>query len=47
MDFKKKYSDFLETIHPDYFDEKRFVPGVGNENADFVLVGEAPGEPMK
>jgi len=22
MDFKKKYSDFLETIHPDYFDEK-------------------------
>jgi DNA polymerase len=43
MDFKQKYSDFFETIHPDYFNEERFVPAVGNEDADFVLVGEAPG----
>ena len=43
MDFKQKYEDFFETIHPDYFDEERFVPAVGNEDADFVLIGEAPG----
>lgn len=43
MDFKKKYSDFFETVHPDYMDEERFVPAVGNEDADFVLIGEAPG----
>lgn len=43
MDFKQKYSDFFETIHPDYYDEERFVPATGNEDADFVLVGEAPG----
>lgn len=43
MDFKQKYSDFFETVHPDYMDEERFVPAVGNEDADFVLIGEAPG----
>lgn len=43
MDFREKYSDFFETIHPDYMDEKRFVPGVGSEGAEFVLIGEAPG----
>lgn len=43
MDFREKYSDFFETVHPDYKDEKRFVPGVGNEDAEFVLIGEAPG----
>jgi uracil-DNA glycosylase family 4 len=43
MDFKQKYSDFFETLHPDYFDEERFVPAAGNEDADYVLIGEAPG----
>lgn len=43
MGFKQKYSDFFETIHPDYMNDERFVPGVGNEDADFVLIGEAPG----
>lgn len=43
MDFKQKYSDFFETIHPDHFEEERFVPAVGNEDADYVLIGEAPG----
>lgn len=42
MDFKQKYSDFFETI-PDYMDEERFVPAVGNEDAELVLIGEAPG----
>lgn len=43
MDFKQKYSDFFETIHPDYMNEELFVPGVGNEEASFILIGEAPG----
>lgn len=43
MDFKQKYSDFFETLHPEYFDGERFVPAVGNEDAEFILVGEAPG----
>lgn len=43
MDFQEKYSDFFETIHPDYFDEERFVPAVGPEDADVMMVGEAPG----
>lgn len=43
MDFRQKYSDFFETLHSDHFDEERFVPAVGNEDADFILVGEAPG----
>lgn len=43
MDFRQKYSDFFETIHPSYFDEERFVPAVGNQDADYILIGEAPG----
>ncbi|MFB6181053.1 MAG: uracil-DNA glycosylase, partial [Candidatus Nanohalobium sp.] len=43
MDFREKYSDFFETLHPDYFDEERFVPAVGPENAEVMLIGEAPG----
>jgi len=43
MDFKQRYADFFETIHPDYFNEDRFVPAVGPERSDFMLVGEAPG----
>lgn len=43
MDFKSKYQDFFETLHPKYFDEKRFVPAVGDESSDYLLIGEAPG----
>lgn len=43
MNFKERYNDFFETLHPDYMDEKRFVPAVGPEEARVMLVGEAPG----
>ncbi len=43
MDLKTKYSNFFETVHPDYMNEDRFVPAVGPEDADVMLVGEAPG----
>lgn len=40
---REKYSDFFENLEDEYFDEERFVPGVGPEDASFVLIGEAPG----
>ena len=43
MDFKNRYQDFFETLHPSHNDEERFVPAVGPEKADFMLIGEAPG----
>lgn len=43
MSFRQKYSDFFETLHPDYSNEERFVPAVGPEKAEVMLVGEAPG----
>jgi len=43
MEFKKKYADFFETLHPDHKNEQRFVPAVGPEDAKVMLVGEAPG----
>lgn len=43
MAFRERYQDFFETIHPDYMNGKRFVPAVGPEDADVMLVGEAPG----
>jgi DNA polymerase len=43
MSFKQKYSSFFDNLKPDYWNEERFVPAVGPENADFMLVGEAPG----
>ena len=43
MEFKKKYQDFFETLHPSHMDEKRFVPAVGPESSDYMLIGEAPG----
>ncbi|WEL19341.1 uracil-DNA glycosylase [Candidatus Nanohalococcus occultus] len=43
MDFKQKYSEFFENLDPKYFNEERFVPAVGPEDAKFVLIGEAPG----
>jgi uracil-DNA glycosylase family 4 len=43
MAFRERYQDFFETIHPGYMNGKRFVPAVGPEDADVMLVGEAPG----
>lgn len=43
MDFRQKYSEFFESLDPEYFDEERFVPAVGSTESDFMLVGEAPG----
>lgn len=43
MNFKEKYSDFFETLHPNYWNEERFVPAVGPEEADVMMIGEAPG----
>jgi DNA polymerase len=43
MDFRQKYSDFFEALDDEYMEEERFVPAVGDEGADFVLIGEAPG----
>ncbi|MEF8880845.1 MAG: uracil-DNA glycosylase [Candidatus Nanohaloarchaea archaeon] len=43
MNSREKYRDFFETLHPKYFDEKRFVPAVGSESSDYMLIGEAPG----
>lgn len=43
MEFREKYEDFFETLHPDYMDEERFVPAAGPEDAEVMLIGEAPG----
>lgn len=43
MDFRQKYSDFFDHLDPEYFDEERFVPAVGPEDAEVMMVGEAPG----
>lgn len=43
MSFRDKYSGFFDSLKPEYFDEKRFVPAVGPEDAEVMLVGEAPG----
>jgi uracil-DNA glycosylase family 4 len=43
MEFREEYSDFFEQLDPEFFNDERFVPAVGPGNADFMLVGEAPG----
>lgn len=43
MGFREKYGDFFEKLEPEFFDEERFVPAVGPEDADVMFVGEAPG----
>jgi uracil-DNA glycosylase family 4 len=43
MEFRQRYSDFFEQLDPGFFDDERFVPAVGPEDADVMLVGEAPG----
>lgn len=41
--FREKYLEFFEQLDEKYWHKERFVPAVGKENADFMLVGEAPG----
>jgi uracil-DNA glycosylase family 4 len=43
MGFRDKHSDFFEQLSEEYYDKERFVPAVGPENAEVMLVGEAPG----
>lgn len=44
MSFRKRYEEFFEQLDKGFWDEDRFVPGIGPEDAEVVLVGEAPGE---
>lgn len=43
MGFRQKYSEFFENLDQNYFDSSLFVPAVGPEDTDYMLVGEAPG----
>lgn len=43
MDFKQKYSDFFEQLDQRFFEEDRFVPATGPEDAEVMFIGEAPG----
>ena len=43
MDFKTRYKDFFDQLDQEYYDDERFVPATGPEDADVMFVGEAPG----
>lgn len=43
MSYRQKYNEFFKNLDSEYFQEDRFVPAVGPEDADVMLVGEAPG----
>lgn len=43
MEFKERYDGFFRQLDSGYYDKERFVPAVGPEDADVMLVGEAPG----
>jgi uracil-DNA glycosylase len=42
MTFKDRYSQFFEQLDSEQMEEERFVPAVGPEDSDFMLIGEAP-----
>lgn len=42
--FETDYEEVLSTVPDEAFDRSRFVPGAGPDDADAMLVGEAPGE---
>ena len=44
MAFREKYSDFFQNLNEEHFNEERFVPALGPEDAEVMMVGEAPGE---
>lgn len=43
MQFRQKYADFFDQLDGEYMDESRFVPSVGPEKAEVMMIGEAPG----
>lgn len=43
MDFRERYSGFFDQLDNEYFEEDRFVPAVGPQEAEVMMVGEAPG----
>ncbi|MFB6204231.1 MAG: uracil-DNA glycosylase [Candidatus Nanohaloarchaea archaeon] len=43
MDFKQRYRQFFDGLDPKFYDQERFVPATGPEDAEVMLVGEAPG----
>lgn len=43
MSFKQKYSEFFQKLDEEYFNSSRFVPAVGPEDAEVMVIGEAPG----
>ncbi len=43
MGFQKKHREFFEQLEQEYFDKELFVPAVGSESSQYMLVGEAPG----
>lgn len=43
MNFKGKYAEFFEQLSEEQWNEERFVPAVGPDDAEVMLVGEAPG----
>ena len=43
MDLRTRYKDFFEELDPSFWDEERYVPAVGPEDAEYMLIGEAPG----
>ena len=43
MNFREKYSEFFDQLDPQFFNEERFVPAFGPEDAKVMMIGEAPG----
>jgi uracil-DNA glycosylase family 4 len=43
MEFRERYSEFFQNLDEEHMDEERFVPAVGPQDSDFMLIGEAPG----
>lgn len=43
MEFRERYSDFFQNLGNEYMNEERFVPATGPEDAEVLLIGEAPG----
>lgn len=43
MEFRERYNEFFQNLDKEYMDEERFVPAVGPEESDYMLIGEAPG----
>ncbi|WP_312910819.1 uracil-DNA glycosylase [Natronosalvus caseinilyticus] len=42
--FEETFADVLDAVPDEHVDRSRFVPGVGSQSADVMLVGEAPGK---